>query len=90
MIKCYEKIINESLMRFFFQFNSATAYQQDTRYSSNYTQPDYNASQYGASTDYNNTTSSDYPQTGAYDNRSYGGYGESKQNFSLNIWPVFS
>lgn len=59
-----------------FQSNSATAYQQDTRYSSNYTQPDYNASQYGTATDYNNTTSSDYPQTGTYDNRSYGGYGE--------------
>lgn len=60
-----------------FIFNSATAYQQDARYSSNYTQPDYNTTQYGTSTDYNNTTSSDYPQTGAYDNRSYGGYGES-------------
>lgn len=70
-------------MRFFFflfNLNSATAYQQDTRYSSNYTQPDYNASQYGTSTDYN-TASSDYPQTGAYDNRSYGGYGKSKAKF---------
>lgn len=63
--------------------NSATAYQQDTRYSSNYTQPDYNATQYGATTDYNNTASSDYPQAGAYDNRSYGGYGKSKWMFLI-------
>lgn len=61
--------------------NSAAAYQQqDNRYPNAYVQPDYNATQYGTSSDYNSTPSSDYTQTGAYDNRSYSGYGEYALN----------
>lgn len=60
-----------------YSFISATAYQQqDNRYPNAYAQPEYNTTQYGTSSDYNNTSSSDYTQTGAYDNRSYSGYGE--------------
>lgn len=57
-------------------YSSSSAYQQDARYPTGYAQPDYNTSQYGASTDYNNASSSDYSQSGAYDNRSYSGYGK--------------
>lgn len=58
-------------------FSNSSAYQQaDTRYSAGYGQPEYNATQYGTSTDYN-APSTDYSQAGTYDNRSYSGYGKS-------------
>lgn len=64
--------MNQEKFSKYIPFNSTTSYQQDARYPT-YTQSDYNTN-YGASTDYN-TSSSDY-QAGTYDNRSYGAYGK--------------
>jgi len=66
-------------------YNATTYQTQDNRYPNTYAQPDYNATQYGTSSDYNNTSSSDYAQTGSYDNRSYSGYAISSTSFTSNV-----